>query len=107
MNRQTAVVTVLCLVAAMGCQRKAKPELSAVPPPVDPVSVQGYNTPPVAPQPVAWEAQPAYAAPAPTPVPMPAGPPPTTSTSRGLSAGLRSPYCSSRPVSGCWMQLIG
>lgn len=74
MIRQTAVVTVLCLGAAIGCQRKAKPELAAVPPPVDPVSVQGYQSQPMAPQPVSWDAQPpAYTPPAvaPAPVPMP------------------------------------
>lgn len=81
MLRQTAVVTVLCLGAAMGCQKKAKPELTAVPPPVDPVSVQGYDAQPAgAPQPVAWDAQPGYAAPAPAPVPVAMPPSQTTYT---------------------------
>ena len=71
MIKQTAVVIVLCLGAAIGCQKKAKPELAAVPPPVDPVSVQGYDAQSAAPQPVAWDAQPGYAVPAPAPIAMP------------------------------------
>lgn len=69
MMKQTAVITLLCFGAAMGCQKKAKPELSAVPPPVDPVQVSGYQAGPTQPQPVAWDAQPGYAAPAPVAVP--------------------------------------
>ena len=39
--------------------------------------------------------------------PQPPGPPPTTMIRRLAGAGLRVPYFSSRPVSGCWMQEMG
>ncbi len=68
MIRKTAVITLVCLGAAMGCQRKAKPELAAVPPPVEPVQVQPYMAEPVQFEQVTPVApQPTYA---PAPVPM-------------------------------------
>lgn len=73
MIRQTAVITLVCLGAAMGCQKKAKPELAAVPPPMEPVQVQQYQADPVQFEPVAPAVpQARYSAPAPvvTPVPM-------------------------------------
>lgn len=71
MLKQSAVIVIVCLGAAMGCQKKAKPELAAVPPPVDPVQVQGYQSDPVStsPQSVSWDAQPTYVAPPVAPVP--------------------------------------
>ncbi len=42
MQKLTTVLVIVCLGAAIGCQRKAKPELAAVPPPVEPVQVQDY-----------------------------------------------------------------
>jgi 5'-nucleotidase len=54
----------------MGCQKKAKPELAAVPPPVEPVEVQGYQPQPASPPPVSWDAQPTYVAPPVAPMPV-------------------------------------
>ena len=73
MLKQTAVITLVCLGAAMGCQRKAKPDLAAVPPPVEPVQVQPYQAQPMQPEPVTWDAQaqPAYTAPVPVPAAVP------------------------------------
>jgi len=73
MIKHTVLITVICLGAAIGCQRKAKPELAAVPPPAEPVQVQPYQADPVqfapvAPAPVA---EPVYAAPAPVAAPAP------------------------------------
>lgn len=69
MRHTTALIALICLCASAGCQRKAKQELAAVPPPVDPVSVQGYQAEPVTFEPVApAPAQPTYVAP-PPPVP--------------------------------------
>ncbi|MNE17661.1 hypothetical protein D3C80_1106500 [compost metagenome] len=38
---------------------------------------------------------------------MPAGPPPAIMMRLRAAVGCNWPYCSSRPVSGCWMQEIG
>lgn len=46
MMKNTALITLVCLGAAVGCQRKAKPDLTAVPPPAEPVSVQPYQAQP-------------------------------------------------------------
>ncbi len=50
MNKPLTAVLIVSMGMAVGCQRKAKPELAAVPPPVEPVQVQDY-----APQPVQFE----------------------------------------------------
>ena len=59
MQKPTAVLMIVCLGTVIGCQREAKPELAAVPPPVEPVQVQQYPSQPVpvetvgqAPQPI-------------------------------------------------------
>lgn len=76
MLKQTAVITLVCLGAAFGCQKKAKPELADVPPPVEPVEVQPYQAQPMQPEPVSWDAQ---AAGTMTPAPVPAAVPSQTS----------------------------
>ncbi len=72
MMKKTALITLVCLGAAIGCQRKAKPELAAVPPPAEPVQVQGYQSQPYSAEPVQFEPvapAPAYVEPAPAAVP--------------------------------------
>jgi 5'-nucleotidase/UDP-sugar diphosphatase len=59
MNKPLTVVAIVCMGMAVGCQKKAKPELAAVPPPVEPVQVQTYQAEPVQFEPVAPE--PVYA----------------------------------------------
>ncbi len=65
MMRKTVVITLVCLGAAIGCQKKDKPELTAVPPPpVEPVEVQSYEVEAVEFEQVTVTPQPAYTAPA-------------------------------------------
>jgi len=71
MNKPLTVVMIVSMGMAVGCQRKAKPELAAVPPPVEPVQVQPYPSEPVQFEPVAPVPQPAVA---------PVTPPPAQAT---------------------------
>lgn len=65
MMKKTAVITIVCLGAAIGCQKKSKVELDAVPPPpAEPVQVQPYDVEAVEFEQVTVAPQPAYAAPA-------------------------------------------
>jgi len=73
MKRLTTALMIICMGTAIGCQRKAKPELAAVPPPAEPVEVQDYNNSygaqpvqfepvaPAAPQPIVTSVAPAPA----------------------------------------------
>ncbi len=71
MNKPMTFVLIVSLAVAVGCQRKAKPELSEVPPPVEPVAVQDY------PQPQAVQFEDVAA---PQPVVSPVAVPPAQST---------------------------
>ncbi len=74
MKKSTALFTIACFGATIGCQKPAKQELAAVPPPAEPVQVQQYEPAPVQFEPVQPAAQQgAYIAPAPTVAPMPVG----------------------------------
>jgi 5'-nucleotidase / UDP-sugar diphosphatase len=53
MNKLPTAVMIVCMGMAVGCQKRAKPELAAVPPPVEPVEVQEYQAEPVQFEPVA------------------------------------------------------
>jgi len=72
MKKLTTVLIIACLGTAIGCQRKAKPELAEVPPPVEPVQVQDY------PGETAQFIEPVGQAP--QPVVSPVAPPPVQST---------------------------
>lgn len=71
MNKPLTTVMIVCMGMAVGCQREAKPELAAVPPPVEPVQVQEYPAEQVQLEPVA---------PVPQPVVSPLATPPTQGT---------------------------
>ncbi len=67
MKRLTTALMIVCMGTAIGCSRKAKPELAAVPPPAEPVEVQdygnAYGAQPVQFEPVAPAAPQPFAAP--------------------------------------------
>ncbi len=72
----TTVLAIVCMGTAIGCQRRAKPELAAVPPPVEPVQVQDY---PYQSQDVQFESV-APVGQAPQPMVTPIAPPPAQAT---------------------------
>jgi 5'-nucleotidase / UDP-sugar diphosphatase len=69
MNKLTTVLAIVCMSTAIGCQKKAKPELAEVPPPVEPVQVQDS---PYLSESVQFEATP--------PIVTPVAPPPAQAT---------------------------
>lgn len=69
MKRLTTALMIVCMGTAIGCSRKAKPELAAVPPPAEPVEVQDYNAGSYGAQPVQFEPV-APAAPQPVAAPV-------------------------------------